>query len=227
VRDDLLPLSILDHRADARVAFLGRLGETEDLATALAGLRRLAGDRAPTRGAENRQVHSARCVEALDGSRPEADGLWSLEHDLALAVYTADCVPVLLAGPTSIAAAHAGWRGLVSGVVATTLATLPDDPASLTAWIGPAIGACCYQVSEEVAHAVAAASASGVRVERSPRPHLDLAGAAKTQLEAHGVRDIRVVARCTGCETDRLWSYRGHPATGRRNYALVWRTGPA
>ncbi|HVS62963.1 MAG TPA: polyphenol oxidase family protein [Thermoanaerobaculia bacterium] len=224
--DPLPPLAIFDRRSDVRVAFLGRrAGAREGLEATLQLLRGVAA-RPPRRGAENRQVHSSRCIEAAAGCRAEADALWSRERGLALATYTADCVPVLLAGPTVIAAAHAGWRGLAAGVLDATLDGLPDPAGSLTAWIGPAIGACCYQVSEEVAHAVAAASAGRARIDLVPRPHLDLAGAAKAQLEDRGVLDIRIVARCTACERERLWSYRRHGPAGRRNYSLVWREDP-
>ncbi|MDX1644854.1 MAG: polyphenol oxidase family protein, partial [Thermoanaerobaculia bacterium] len=107
------------------------------------------------------QVHSDRVVEATPGVAGEGDALVSRASDLALAVATADCVPVLLAGPDAIAAIHAGWRGLVADVIARTLERLPNA-GRLSAWIGPAIGACCYEVSSEVAERVAAASTSEI-----------------------------------------------------------------
>ncbi|HVS15959.1 MAG TPA: peptidoglycan editing factor PgeF [Thermoanaerobaculia bacterium] len=216
--------ALLDAAGDVRVAFLGRdEGPADDLESARRRLAVEVAAAAPRRAAENRQVHSARAVVAVPGTRPEADALISSERDLGLAVYTADCLPLLIAGPTAIAAIHAGWRGLAGGVVAAALARLPDPPDRLSAWIGPAMGPCCYQVSEEVAYRVAAASTGAAWIPRLPRPHLDLAGAAKEQLDACGVADVRLLAHCTGCEHRRFWSYRRHGATGRRNYALIWR----
>jgi polyphenol oxidase len=216
--------AVTDAAGDVLVAFLGRDdGSGDDLEGARGRLARELGERAPARAAENRQVHSARAVIAEHGARPEADALVTTERDLGLAVYTADCLPVLIAGPTAIAAVHAGWRGLAAGVIEAALARLSDPAGRLTAWIGPAMGPCCYQVSEEVASLVAAASTAAAWIPRRPRPHLDLPGAARAQLEARGVGDVRLLVHCTGCESGRFWSYRRHGATGRRNYALIWR----
>lgn len=182
--------------------------------------------------AEAKQVHSATVLPARDGFCGEGDALWTGEAGLALSVITADCVPVLLAAPEAaggrIAAVHAGWRGIEAGVVERALAALDAPPATLVAWIGPSIGACCYEVSEEVAERVAAVSdPSVVAGERSPRgrPHLDLAGAVRHQLLRAGVPEPRVVVRCTRCDAERLWSYRREGKGVGRNVAFIWRRG--
>ena len=144
-------------------------------------------------------------------------------------------MPVLLAAPGGLVAIHAGWRGLAAGVIPRTVerlaAALGSEPAAWRAWIGPAIGACCYEVGEEVAAAVAAASDPGV-VAPGPRgrPHLDLAAAARAQLVATGIGGARApgtvtVAACTRCEEGRLWSFRRDGRGGGRNVAYVWRRG--
>ena len=106
-----------------------------------------------------RQVHGAEVVIAEDvrGRRPEADIIVSRDHTLALvAVQAADCIPLLLADPGTgaVAGAHAGWRGLAAGVPAAAVASLIRDfgsrSADLVAAIGPAIGACCYEVGGDV-----------------------------------------------------------------------------
>lgn len=172
-----------------------------------------------------RQVHSARVVDAEAGSCGEGDALVVRGPGLAAAIATADCVPVVVAadGPgAAVVAVHAGWRGLVAGVLAAAVARLPDR-ANVAARIGPAIGACCYEVGEEVAEAVVRASSPAVR-STGPRgrPHLDLVAAAAAQLAAAGVSRISRVALCTRCRADRLWSHRREGEAAGRNLTLAW-----
>jgi YfiH family protein len=182
---------------------------------------RLAGETRPVAWA--RQVHGARVLAAAPGNCGEGDGLVARDRAVALGIVTADCVPVLLAGPRGIAAAHAGWRGIVAGVVAATLAELGGSPAECRAWIGPAIGPCCYETGPEVAEQLAAASHPAV-VSPGPagRPHVDLRRAVRRQLESAGVRHIEVLAPCTRCAADRLHSYRRDGRGGGRNHAFIW-----
>lgn len=170
-----------------------------------------------------RQVHSDRVLAAKPGLCGEADALVVEQEGLAAMVATADCVPIVVTGRHGATAIHAGWRGLAAGVVGAALERLGAD-AGAQAWIGPSIGPCCYEVGEEVAAAVAAASADEVILpgERG-RPHLDLAGAAAWQLDRAGVARIRHVAACTRCRPEWLWSHRGDGAGAGRNLALVWR----
>jgi polyphenol oxidase len=216
---------------DARVAFLGRreLPSKVEPEVAAERCRELLG-LVPAQVAHNRQCHSTRIV--APGSRPvEADGLVTSLPDLALAVFTADCVPVLLAAPGAVAAIHAGWRGLAGGIVrdgARELATRAEAPTDrIVAWVGPCIGGCCYEVGEEVAGRVAAAATPDVVIPRQPRPHLDLSGAARAQLEAAGVEDVRWWRHCTACSSERWWSHRREAGRAGRNYSLVWRAGPS
>jgi len=180
-----------------------------------------------------RQVHSARVVEvSAAGSAGEGDALVSSTPGLALSVITADCVPVLLAAGDRLAAVHAGWRGVVAGVVPAAVERLlaPHDdggvPAgsAVRAWVGPAIGPCCYEVGPEVAAQVVAASASDVASDGpAGRPHLDMQRAVVAQLARAGVVDVRVIGPCTRCHSELLWSYRRDGARAGRNIAFVWR----
>ncbi len=175
-----------------------------------------------------KQVHSAHVVEARPGEAGEADALVSSSTDIALAVATADCVPVLLADTSGVAAAHAGWRGLVAGVLAATLAEL-SGPGRPRAWIGPSIGPCCYEVGEDVAGRIAAASSDeGISIVAPPdggahRVHADLRAAAVHQLRAGGVERIHVEELCTRCNQELLWSYRGCGTAAERNWSVIWR----
>jgi len=171
-----------------------------------------------------KQIHSNVALAGSAGNCGEGDGLFTDRAGLALAVATADCVPVLVAGSDGrIAAIHAGWRGLVNGVIATTLRAMSEgDPGGgLRAWIGPAIGPCCYEVGDEVAEAVVAASGPEVaRPGPSGKPHLDLVAAARIQLAR---ASCETVPHCTRCESERLWSYRRLGKGAGRNLAFIWR----
>ncbi len=190
-------------------------------------LHRVARD-APADLAWARQIHSAVVLPAQAGGCGEGDALWTDRVGLALSVITADCVPVVLAGPGGIAAVHAGWRGLVNGVIPATLCELSGDLSEWTAWIGPAIGACCYEVGEEVASQVVAVSDPAVAVPGpSDKPHLDLPGVARRQLEAAGVGKIVWLVRCTQCDAKTLSSYRRNGKRAGRNIAFIWRAPEA
>ena len=191
-------------------------------------LRAAAAGEAPAEVAGLRQVHSPRVLEARQGGLcGEGDALITDRAGLALSVVTADCVPILVAAGDWIAAVHAGWRGIAGGVVGATVERLREagagDPASWRAWIGPAIGACCYEVGPEVAERVAAATRGGVVVPvAGANPRLDLLAAAAHQLAAAGVPHTWLV-RCTRCDDAALWSYRRHGKAAGRNLAFIWK----
>ncbi|HEX4952191.1 MAG TPA: polyphenol oxidase family protein [Thermoanaerobaculia bacterium] len=171
-----------------------------------------------------KQTHSADVLLAAPGACGEGDALWSDRSDLALAITTADCVPVLLAGAGCVAAIHAGWRGIVGNIVLHAIARLPVASERLRAWIGPAIGPCCYEVGEDVAHAVETAAGSPViHPGRAARPHLDLVAAVEAQLHARGVTAIERLSPCTRCNAESWHSYRRDGAAAGRNWAFLWR----
>lgn len=211
------PWNHRDVRGDVRVCFAGR-GWPRDRAAAAAALT-------PT-GVEAAwldQIHSADVhgVEA-PGCAGEGDALVTDRSGMALAVVTADCVPVLLAGAGHISAVHAGWRGVVAGVVPAAAERFDGRPD--VAWIGPAISGEVYEVSEEVAGSVVSVSAPEVRtMGPRGRPHVDLRRAVEIQLERLGVADIRHRPECTLRHPKSLWSYRGQGAEAGRNYSLIWK----
>ncbi len=215
-------------RADGvEVRFVGR-GPAHGRAAVLAAVT--SASSRPAGPATARQVHSATVLEAAGaGACGTGDALVTDRRRLALSVVTADCVPVLLVGGEGIAAVHAGWRGIVAGVVGATCARLraagAPDPGGWRAWIGPAIGVECYEVSAEVAAQVVTASAPEVVRERpGARPHVDLVGAVRAQLAAAGVGRVEAVAACTRCRPDLLWSYRRDGSGAGRNLAFIWRS---
>jgi YfiH family protein len=201
------------------IRFVGR-GEPDSLSTRVA---KIAG--AQKSLATLDQVHSARIRTARAGICGPGDGLVTSEENLVCAVVTADCVPVLLAGDRGIAAVHAGWRGLVAGVLSNALHRIGESPDRITAWIGPAIRGCCYEVGEDVASEIS--EATGSRALYSPereRPHIDLVDATRRVLLHQGLDSVHSVACCTHCRPDLLYSYRREGPGAGRNVALVWRS---
>jgi len=174
-----------------------------------------------------RQRHGTDVLRATrPGPTGYGDALIVSESGVAATVFVADCVPVLIAAGDSVVAVHAGWRGLASGVLGSAIRELSRDSfrdgTSAEAWIGPAIGPCCYEVGEDVALQVESRSDAEV-VTRRPggKPHLDLPLAASRQLAGLGVGRVSTVECCVRCSSD-WWSYRRDGARAGRNYGFIW-----
>ena len=169
----------------------------------------------PSQWATISPVHGAGVVVATEpGQLGEADAVVTSTPGLPIAVATADCVPVGLAGERSVALAHAGWRGVVAGVVPAVLAAMRSsgDPAA-RAVIGPHIGPCCYEVGDEVVKALGATPAT----TRWGTQSVDLAAAIVEQL---GDIEIEMIDMCT-LDDDRFASHRRNGTT-RRQVAVAW-----
>jgi len=169
------------------------------------------------------QVHGAGVLWATGpGLVGEADAVLSREVGLLLAVRTADCVPILVAGEGVVGAIHAGWRGLAAGVIPAALAEL-DSFGALSAVVGPSICMDCYEVDEPVVEGISRWIPESSFVRRgSGRPHVDPGAAAVAQLKASGLTDITRVEVCTSCDP-RLWSHRQSGAAAGRQAGLVGR----
>ncbi|WP_241505877.1 peptidoglycan editing factor PgeF [Parahaliea mediterranea] len=172
------------------------------------------------------QVHGTTVVAARDHGLPEADAAISTDPDIACAVLTADCLPVLFCdrGATCVAAAHAGWRGLQAGVLEATVAAMPCAPGDLLAWFGPAIGPAAFEVGAEVREAFYNSAALSQREETascftpsSREGHFlaDIYQLARLRLESVGVSAISGGGLCTFSDEARFYSYRRDGKTGR------------
>jgi purine-nucleoside/S-methyl-5'-thioadenosine phosphorylase / adenosine deaminase len=220
-----------------RIAFSTRLGGVSEGAFASLKLGILTPDE-PERVVENRrrlsesvgadsetatmawQVHGATVTEAKPRGILErtvferCDGLWSGRPGQAMALLTADCYPVAIAranGEPRLCLLHVGWRGLLAGIVESGVAALGGAP--LAAAVGPGIGACCYEVGEEVAEPFRKRFGAGV----AAGGRLDLAEATERALRETGVEGVEQTGHCTACEPDLFFSHRrdrGH--TGRQ-----------
>ncbi len=168
-------------------------------------------------GVEVREVTHRTVGAAMDGGRGrwEADGLVTAEPGVLLGAGAADCVPVLVADLQRrvVGAFHAGWRGTAAGMAGEGLARMAEifetRPESCVAAIGPSIGACCYEVGEEVRAAFD--GQEGVVASSGARWRLDLWEANRRQLVAAGVPEgrVTVIGECTACSRDEA---------GRRQY---------
>lgn len=163
----------------------------------------------------NRQVHGVEIIRAEPGrqsGQEPADGIWTNERGLVIAVRTADCLPVLFAAKdrSMIMAVHAGWRGLTAGILTVAVRTFAREgisPENLVAAIGPAISRESYEVGPEVVAAIyseecgLSEQAAGLCVAkgRADRWHVDLQCAAVLSLAAHGIPadQIEVQQICT------------------------------
>ena len=164
----------------------------------------------------NYQVHSDRVLRAAAGTRGEhADGLWTDEPGLPILAMSADCLPIALArtdaATPAVAVLHAGWRGLLAGIVAAGAQALGDG--TLAAAIGPGIGPCCYEAGDEVAMPFRERFGNDVVRDR----RLDLWTSAERALRAAGVERVDRFDRCTACEPETFFSHRRDAGrTGRQ-----------
>jgi polyphenol oxidase len=175
------------------------------------------------------QVHGAdvAVVDGPWGTEPvaEVDAIVTARRGLALAVLTADCVPVLLADPVAgiAAAAHAGRPGMIAGVVPATLRAMTDlgaEPSRIVARTGPAVCGRCYEVPEAMRAEVAAVEPGAYAETSWGTPAVDVAAGVHAQLERLGVRDREQSPVCTR-ESGDHFSYRRDRITGRLA-SYVW-----
>ena len=154
------------------------------------------------------QVHGNRVVRVENsGLAGEADAVVTATPGLFVVVRVADCVPVLVAGKSSVGAIHAGWRGVAAGVVATAIEALGEEYP--VAAVGPCIGVAAYEVGEEVVESIAAAGVpESIFLRRGfPRPHVDLRRAVGWQLREAGCETVDLLEPCT-YQDRRFFSYR-------------------
>ena len=163
------------------------------------------------------QAHGQTCVYVdndLPGRGehlPKADAMWTDLPDIALAIQSADCVPVVLTdtGGELIAAAHGGWRGLIKDVLAVLIEAIPAKPQELCAWVGPCIGPAHFEVGEDVWGLVLDKYSSFV-LDHPTKPEkrfVDLPNLARHQLTERGVMKVALSGICTYASED-FYSHR-------------------
>ena len=184
-----------------------------------------------------KQVHGDSIAEVIDTKikeAGEADAMVTAQANVFLGVLTADCVPILMIAPKKRLAAvvHAGWRGSLAGIAAKAVKYFADGygvaPESLEAALGPSIGACCYEVGDDVVAPLVARW--GPLVEDSinaggAKPHVDLRRLNRRILASAGLPAERIfaVGPCTKCAENDFFSYRREgKETGRQMSVIGW-----
>jgi YfiH family protein len=167
-----------------------------------------------------KQVHGKEVVHLPLEQPVEADAAVARTSGEVCVVQMADCMPVLFADEdgTTVAAAHAGWRGLAGGVLEATVSAMGVPRHKLLAWLGPAIGPRAYEVGEDVRTAFSGHDYA-FRPNRPGHWLLDLYAVARRKLE--GLKEVSGGGFCTFSEADRFFSYR-RDRTNARMGAFIW-----
>ena len=173
-----------------------------------------------------RQVHGAtvrRATEPPGPDRPAADedGQATALPAAAALVFTADCLPIVLAADGAVAAVHGGWRGLADGIVAEGVRALREvgGEGPIAAAIGPSARGCCYEAGEEVHERFA--DVPGARPGSGRLLAMEVVAAAR--LAEAGVEEVHDLGLCTMCRNDLFFSHRADGGVTGRQAGVVWR----
>jgi YfiH family protein len=173
------------------------------------------------------QVHGVSVVEAACSEvNPCADASFTATRNTVCAVLTADCLPVLLcnASGTVVAAAHAGWRGLASGVLQETVRSMRETACDeIFAWMGPAIGQTQFEVGVDVLEAFSQLNASHcfIPTKINKKYLANIYSLARLAMAEVGVTRVDGGEHCTFSDRDKFYSYRRDGVTGRMA-SVIW-----
>ena len=168
------------------------------------------------------QTHSVEVAHLDRSNVRDADAAITTQPGKVVVVMTADCLPVLLCNQTGteVAAAHAGWRGLLNGVLEQTVETMTSDASQIHAWMGPAIGPDHFEVGPEVYRAFTeqdpATSAYFIPVNKAGHYLANLYSIARARLKKTGLVHISGGEHCTFGDAERFFSFRREKVTGRQ-----------
>lgn len=207
-----------DWDAPARVKAFVTTREFGDLKSE--DTKRRLGALVPAEPAWLKQVHGKRVINLDSDAEREGDAAITTKTGTVCVAQAADCLPVLFADVdgTTVAAAHAGWRGLSAGVLEATLDAMRVPAQRVAAWLGPAIGPQAYEVGDEV-RAAFPGHESAFRATRPGHWLLDLYAVARAKLS--GLQSVAGGGLCTFSESERFFSYR-RDRTASRMGAFIW-----
>jgi YfiH family protein len=180
-----------------------------------------------------KQTHSNRVINAdlgdtgcADQVAIEADASWTSKANIVCAVMTADCLPVFFTNSVGscVAIAHAGWKGLLNGIISSTFFKSGLEANDCLVWLGPAIGSSCFEVGEDVVQAFAAKDSKySTAFTNKDASHwlCDLYVLARIELEDIGIHKIYGGDLCTHSDEEKFYSYRRDGETGRMA-SLIW-----
>ena len=196
-------------------------GHVGDEPIVVAANRQLLSSWVPTEPVRMRQLHGTQVIDAA-----QADAAFVRTADSVCCVMTADCLPILLCDSkgTVVAAVHAGWRGLLHGVIEAAVSGMQVPPSELLAWLGPAIGPQAFEVGNEVRESFINAHGNAKQAF-VPQPNgkwlADIYMLARQRLEASGVTEVYGGELCTYTDATRFFSYRRDGVSGRMA-SLIW-----
>jgi len=172
------------------------------------------------------QTHGVHAVTLEQDSNRDADAAITREPGKVAVVMTADCLPILVCNRagSEVAAIHAGWRGLQTGVIEATIAALHSPAEQLLAWIGPGISQPSFEVGDEVYDAFIDRVANARSCFSANRPGhwlCDLAGLAESVLRTMGLTEVARAPFCSHADAALFYSYRREAVTGRMA-SLIW-----
>jgi len=168
-------------------------------------------------GTNIRTISRDDCGKLLQKNPHKADALITQSPHVALMVFTADCVPILLYDPVKkvAGAVHAGWRGTVADIAGKTIKKMTEvfncSPSDIKAAIGPCISKCCFETDKDVSDALIdslGSAASNCFTKKDSKFMIDLKEANRIYLSKSGLTDISISNECTSCLPDKYWSHR-------------------
>ena len=175
------------------------------------------------------QVHGSQVLE-LKNTIPAnniADAAYTQQKEIACAILTADCLPIVLCDQKGehVAVAHGGWRGLVRGVIENTLQVFPVENENIICWLGPAIGPKKFEVGKEVAEeflSIDDVHENAFQIQENNKYLANIYQIAKNILIKNNVTQIYGGQHCTFTENKKFYSYRRDGETGRMA-TLIWK----
>lgn len=197
-----------------------------DLPKDVAQNRQMLSEYLPTEPVWLNQIHSTQVVDAATCQCIEdADASFTTQQHVVCVTMTADCLPILLCdqGGTTVAAVHAGWRGLCDGVIEKTIEAMPVVPSQLLAWLGPAIGPSAFEVGNNVRQQFIEKDqqAANAFLPKGDKWLGNLYLIAEQRLMRSGIQHIYGDVQCTFTNADRFFSYRRDHNTGRMA-TMIW-----
>ncbi len=174
------------------------------------------------------QTHSDIAISIpIDEQHPTGDASYTDQRDTVCAVMTADCLPLLICQQDGreVAAIHAGWRGLMHGIIDSTIKAMHSSPSELMVWLGPAIGPSALELGADIRDdflKVDARYEQAFKQNESSAWYADIYHMARLCLEKYGVTQISGGDHCTVSEDDTFYSYRRQGDNSGRMASLIW-----
>ena len=173
------------------------------------------------------QIHSSNCVDAaLTNEIIDADASYTSKVGIVCGIMTADCLPVFVSkkNGTMVGIAHAGWRGLASGIIENLIKSFNSDGDNFVVHLGPAISKKCFEVGDEVKSLYLSKNINFERsfTRKKNKNYLDLYDAARVILEGFQINSISGGDRCTFQESNNFFSYRRDGINSGRMAHLIW-----